>query len=251
MNGQAQLDAAIYAASLEHDIRSRGYEIVVDNNFEEFTKTCNDPILGKPGISPPLNATYVDIDPLDMIWIQASFGDEIVAVEGMHHECISIPLSRHVHRKYHRIFKDGHGRDASFSGQAPGASQLSGRLVYHGDLFIKENHRKGGLATKLARLIITLAVLKWNPDYVWGYIAEKLVRTGYGLDIGYPHVHQDGLHWEGEPPTGRSISDCFVWSTREDLSYMFACEADQIRKEQAERQNVSSMAKEVGRIAVR
>jgi hypothetical protein len=249
MDGQLHFNASIYVATLVQELRKDGFIIEVDDKFDAFEEACRDENLGKPWITPPFNPDFIDIDPMNLLWVKATSEDRIVAVEGMRFEHISVPLSKHLDQQYRRIFCDP-TPGSGLSGHAPAVNQVTGRTAYHGDLYIHPAHREGGLATKLSRLLIALAVLKWDPEYIWGYITEKLVNAGYGIQIGYHHVQPAAIHWVGNIPENRSLTDCFVWSTKEDLNYMISCGVSQRHTEPTAPLNVSDKVEADGCIVV-
>ncbi len=231
MPGPWTLNAALYAASLAESLKQMGYEVSEHRDFKSFTQACND-VEGKKGISQPLNYKFVDIDPADLLWLQLLKGDRLIAVQGLKRERVTCKLSEHLDQQYRRIHCDPDVEDCGIRDHAPGAHLLTGDLVYHGDLFIVKNQRGNGLAKVFSRLALALAYLRWHPDYIWGFIYEELVETGYAQKLGYCHSQPVGTHWEPGPPTGIGKYDWFVWSSGDDISYICECAADRLRKVQ-------------------
>ena len=57
----------------------------------------------------------------------------------------------------------------------PGAFQITGNVVYHGEVWVDRDHRSGGIAPLTCRLAHGLALIKWAPDYIYGLITDRMI----------------------------------------------------------------------------
>jgi len=225
------LDIAVYASHLNKTLIDKEIAINVGRDFNGFVQACN--IEGKSKITPPLNPDFVDIDPSDMLWIEAFSNKDRIAVQAIRLETISVSLEQHLNQQYKRIYCNPDQTRPKITNHAPATREITGKIAYHGDLFVHADYRRAGLAKPLSRLAIVLSLLRWWPDYFWGYIDQKMVESGYASKIGYLHAQPRGTHWSKNPPTGIRENDWFVWSTADDISYICECEANRLRTKQA------------------
>ena len=221
------LVAARLVVALEKALDSAGLTIRQHDDLEGFER-AHQALAGQGGTSPPLNSRFIAADPSDLFWLEAVAEGETVAVEAMRRERITIPLARHLDLQYRRLYC-GHDAD-QIAGHAPGAELISGNIVYHGDLWIAPQWRGNGLATRLSRLALLIAYLRWDPDFVWGFISDSKVLRGYAQKIGYWHCQPYGTQYFREPE-GISEKDWLVWLTRADFNYWI--ELSQQRRELA------------------
>lgn len=82
---------------------------------------------------------------------------------------------------------------------------VSGRVVYHGGLWIKKSLRKNDLGTWATRYGLILAYLEWNPDAVYGTANKFLALNPYGLSQFYAHGEPFALQWEETSPDDRPL----------------------------------------------
>jgi hypothetical protein len=103
---------------------------------------------------------------------------------------------------------------------SPGANRMSGTVCYHGDAWLAEGslYRGTGLNALLTRLAPALAYLRWNPDYVFGIVAEGFAYGGLPIREGYLHCDPDVFRWQF--PDEESLYGFMVWNSREDLEYV-------------------------------
>ncbi|NBN78095.1 hypothetical protein GWI72_07430 [Microvirga tunisiensis] len=116
-----------------------------------------------------------------------------------------------------RIFVDpANGAARLGEAHAVDAFALTGRIVYHGNLWLRKDLRGRGLAEKLTQTGFLVALLKWQPDWLYGLMAEANALKGFGLRVGYRRFAPRGTHWLGAPAHIRP-DDWLVWSSRTDL----------------------------------
>jgi len=226
------LNATRYASLLEETLKCSGIDVTEGRDFKGFVAAW-DEIGAKNSISPPFDPRYVDIDPGDLLWFEARKDGQLIALQGLRKETISTPLARHIDQQYRRIYCDPDVGGCEIIDHAPGAFEITGKIVYHGGLYIVKSHRGNALVKPFARLAVVLALLEWNPDYYWGFVEQGLIESGYSIKIGYLHAQPSGTQWKNGSPGGIREYDWLVWSTNEDISYMCASGVRQMRREQA------------------
>ncbi len=76
------------------------------------------------------------------------------------------------------------------------SEQLSGRLVYHGELWLSKNIKARQTIDVFSKLGSLLALLKWNPDAIWALTSYHMATRGYASRMGYPYLERGFLRWQ-------------------------------------------------------
>ncbi len=87
----------------------------------------------------------------------------------------------------------------SWYSSGPGARRITGRVCYHGEMWINPdegNYRGRGIVDILARFAFLSSMLQWNPDYVFGFMPRTIARRGLAEREGYMHVDPYCLSWK-------------------------------------------------------
>lgn len=213
------LEIARAVAALDARLAADGYRIAQGSEIgglqASLAALADD---SRPArLTPPLDPLESDIDPADLLWLEArDQAGDVVAVQAMKRERISVPLSDHLDRQYHRYYCKG--GTAELVGHAPLVDAVTGTIVYHGELFVASSQRGRGVASTFANLAQLLVYQRWDPDFIWGFITHEKVRKGYPMRIGYWRMAPYGTHYSGKP-SEISAKDWFVCISRDELSY--------------------------------
>ena len=77
-------------------------------------------------------------------------------------------------------------------------ASLRGRLVYHGDVWVKPE--KSGLLDGpvdcLGPLGLLAAYVKWRPRRSFAMVSERSIKRGIAARYGYPYVEREFCHLE-------------------------------------------------------
>jgi hypothetical protein len=79
------------------------------------------------------------------------------------------------------------------------AQTMSGKLVYHGELWIDRHHRNRHCFDIFPRAGMLLAYLKWQPNGLWSLVNESMATRGHMVRMGYGHLERGFFSWEWEP----------------------------------------------------
>lgn len=101
----------------------------------------------------------------------------------------------------------------------PAARRIKGNVCYHGDLWLSSDYRGTGLVNVLARFSLATALLRWEPDYVVGFMERPLAFKGLAEREGYMHSEPGAmnLHRNG---SDQVMEGFMVWMAREDISHL-------------------------------
>lgn len=91
----------------------------------------------------------------------------------------------------------------------PRAKEIKGNVVYHGANWIEPSLRSEQAGAWAGRYGVTIAMLLWWPDWLWGLITPYMALCGFGLRMMYPHMQPHALQWT-TPPDWED--DCWLGS---------------------------------------
>lgn len=97
---------------------------------------------------------------------------------------------------------------------APSAKKMTGKVVYHGDGWVRRDYRGQGLAKVLAGIAHGVSFAMWAPDFVCGFVARWLLDKGIVAQYGYGHHEAGGLRLVEQNVLNDYL---LVWLTGEEL----------------------------------
>lgn len=103
----------------------------------------------------------------------------------------------------------------------PGAKRISGKTCYHGELWVKgdDRYRGTGLPGLLARFALATCVLRWSPDYIFGFMPERYAFRGLAEREGYMHTDPGALAWYPHG-SNSALKGFMTYMGRDDLSHL-------------------------------
>ncbi len=103
----------------------------------------------------------------------------------------------------------------------PGAGRITGRVCYHGEVWLRPDpaYRGTGLSCVLGRFAFMTAVLRWMPDYVFGFMPRGVAFKGFAERQGYMHAEPGVLRWVPRD-SDKVLEGFMVWMSREDIRYV-------------------------------
>jgi hypothetical protein len=76
------------------------------------------------------------------------------------------------------------------------AERLTGKLVYHGELWMDKHLKSRRAFEVFARLGLILSVIKWRPDAIWGLASAQMAGHGHLTRVGYTILERGFLRWQ-------------------------------------------------------
>jgi hypothetical protein len=76
------------------------------------------------------------------------------------------------------------------------AERLTGKLVYHGEIWISKSIKNRKVFEQFVRLGLVLAVIKWRPDAIWGLASAQMAGHGHFTRVGYTILERGFLRWQ-------------------------------------------------------
>lgn len=203
-------------ALLQEKIRSAGLRLKESTDFSLFEDTIR--ATEDRYLMEDFSGKFFDLHGTSAFWIGAwDKSGEPVSVQAAKIEDLrDRSLGQYWQQQQRRIFVDP-SQDAELGDEhAHDAFFIRGRIVYHGNLWLRRQERGKGLAEALTQLGFLISLLKWSPDYLYGLMAARNAMKGFGIRVGYRRFAPRGTHWVKSPEHVRP-DDWLVYSTRNDL----------------------------------
>lgn len=108
-----------------------------------------------------------------------------------------------------------HTQDRCIS-TAPGAKKMTGKVVYHGDSWVRRDYRGQGLPRIMAGIVFGVSFAMWAPDFVCALVARWLLDKGVVAQYGYLH-HEPGGSILKLVEEGVVDDDWLIWLTGNEL----------------------------------
>lgn len=213
---QGTLEATSAIAAVQAKIATCGLLVKESSDFLAF----EDTIRGTEDkyLMEDFSPRFFDLHGATAFWIGA-FNEHgnVVSVQAAKIEDLQDrSLADHWKQQQRRMFADPNPQVQFGTDHAHDAYHLRGKIVYHGNLWLRRDIRGKGLAEPLTQLGFLVSLLKWSPDYLYGLMAAKAAEKGFGIRVGYRRFVPRGTHWIRAPGHIRS-DDWLVYSTRSDL----------------------------------
>lgn len=134
-----------------------------------------------------------------------------------------IYLSDYLSENFQRFAPPGYTLDMTRSmyRAGPGAKRITGKICYHGDLWVESSarYRGTGLPGVLARFALATSLLRWSPDHVFGFMAQHHAFRGLAEREGYMHCEPGALELHTRE-LNTVIRGFLTYMSREDLSFL-------------------------------
>jgi hypothetical protein len=76
------------------------------------------------------------------------------------------------------------------------SERLTGKLAYHGELWIEKAHRNRDVIEHFVRMALILTHLKWQPDAIWALAGAHIVERGHLSRSGYNTLELGFMRWQ-------------------------------------------------------
>ncbi|MDW3224593.1 MAG: hypothetical protein R8G34_17215 [Paracoccaceae bacterium] len=195
MNEGAQFVATSRDILLQNQI-----SVTIGSNFLEYRKLLRDE-RPQQVMGAPFDPDVHDLNHKNAFWLVARDADGLL----MHTQASRLiqlkqqSLSGYMLKKFREFPPAIPDLDLKRSRYraSPGASRITGDVVYHGEVWMGDTgqYRGTGLSTVLARYGIHEAMCRWNPDYIFGFMARTVAFKGFAERMGYMHNEPGALRW--------------------------------------------------------
>lgn len=191
------LGAVRYSKGLLEQVEGEGISLDVSLDFEAMRDACLG-LQGKSESIPVFDPDRSEVGSDNAFWLVGAAGGEIVHTQALRFFDLGrATLADHFERFAHFYCSRGLGicPQKSDVRSARLADRVTGRVCYHGEVWLHEAFRGRGLAKVLPRLGVGLAHLQWQPDYFFGLALDPQVYRGATNRYGYFQGHPAGIRW--------------------------------------------------------
>ena len=214
-----------FITAINDIVGNEGLELEVGSDFLLFEHYVNiQPARNPP--APKFSTRHNDLNESNAFWIVGkNSGGEVVHTQAV---CTidlkGDTLQEHISCNLMAFAMPGYSIDETRSHYFPGpASRLiRGKVCYHGELWLKsgpDGFRGAGMTAILARLALAMSLLKWSPDYVFGFMPPIAACKGLAAREGYVHAQPRSILWSVEERK-ELVEDWIVWMSRNDIRHL-------------------------------
>jgi hypothetical protein len=225
MTIQFPQDAAPFIATSRNILRSHGVKVTIGSDFKKYSQIIADerPV---QKLGDPFNYEMHDLRKANAFWLigRNAEGELIHTQAAKIVETEGKTLATHLLTRFRDFPPPIPGVDLKRSRfrATPGAHRITGKVVYHGEVWMapeKGKYRGSGLSTVLARSGILEISRRWDPDFIFGFMLRTVAFKGFAERMGYMHNEPGALKWQ---IAGREVPiEAFLtWLSQEDTRFM-------------------------------
>jgi hypothetical protein len=192
------LDAARAATRLEDELRTIGFNVHVSSDMAAF----NAAKLKLRGSLPsPMHDhqvcvftherafwTYLTDQNGEMVGLQAFRFDDIDT--NLADWCVTYMVGVYMRRQ--ELMVPSHSQPPVGSA----SERLTGKLVYHGEIWIDKAIKNRKVFEHFVKQGLILALIKWQPDAIWGLATTQMATHGHFTRVGYHIIERGFLRWQ-------------------------------------------------------
>jgi hypothetical protein len=216
-----QLKASCYLARQVETAQAKNIALELLDDFEQFRKVA-EATEGRAPLTPIFDNRVSDVSSENAFWILGRDPNgAVVHLQALRRDDLDgIGLDEHMRRQGPLLMSPhipGIPSDSIYDSCAYTRS-MTGRVCYHGEVWLspKGPYRGNGLAITLPRIGVTLALMRWAPDFIYGLVHPDLVMKGIPARYGYIHTHPRGVRWRRSDGDG-TLDESITWMTGDDM----------------------------------
>lgn len=185
------------------------------SNFSKLEKAVAR--LRQLGVTDQFRKEHFELYTENSHWLRFTNSEKrIVAVLAMRFEWLGErTLAEHWQDQQHRIYPQPNRIGKKHS---PSAFMIKGKVVYGGDFYLEPEYRGKRIAGLMVFLGFLMSHLKWDPDWIYGLMADKKAMAGFASQVGFTIAEPRGTHWKS-PPKGINPNDWLVAVDRASLRH--------------------------------
>lgn len=185
------LNAAIGSVYLE--LLALGFRVEDSSDFEEFKAICQ--LRDIQSVGAHADDKLFDLTSANSFFM-AVFDREnnlVATVSAMYDDLKKGNLAQFWQKRLPRLYGGKIERIRS-----PAALEISGRVVYLGDLWVKKGNPANGIGLLLPRLALLYTLNKFKPDFCYAlHRPRDAIRRS--MEIGFAHTQRRAIQWASLP----------------------------------------------------
>jgi hypothetical protein len=201
MTIQSQNDSTLFIASSQDILLQGGIDVQIGTDFDEYREIV---LRDRPnqGLGAPFDLSLQNLNEGNAFWLTGRDMDgELMHTQAarlldMKDETLGTYMFNRF-REFPPAIPDIDLERSRFRA-SPGARNITGRVIYHGEVWMSDKpgqFRGNGLSTVLARYGLLTAIQRWNPHYIFGFMARTVAFKGFAERMGYMHNEPGALRW--------------------------------------------------------
>jgi hypothetical protein len=202
-------------------LREKDIVLQVSRDFEELEKTVRK--TGKKALTEHFRRNLNTYSPAQAFWLGGyNSKGELVALAAARLDVLgSWTLADYWREYWHRCYPDAsHGQARLAKKQYRYAQEITGDVVYLGEMWVCADHPADGVAALFSPAILLLSLMEWqSAKYYYAWVRPAFLERGFSYKCGFSDVHP-GIRWKSEPST----IDPDLWVMASTLSRL----ADQV-----------------------
>jgi hypothetical protein len=195
------LRIAKLVGKLIEELRQFDLQIHYNDSIAEFDATKRR-LRNKPA-TPMFDGQVCDLPPDRFLWMKITRQNgEIAGLQAFRCDAVHPHLAEWASQTIIGIYARRNELLAPAHINPPNGSiayRLSGKLSYHGELWIDPKVRSRRILDAFTRCGMLIATLKWQPTAIWALTSKAMASHGHPLRMGYSHVESGFLRWTWAP----------------------------------------------------
>lgn len=216
------MDVASAIGLISAELRMLGMKIVSGHNFAEYADLV---AASNRVLTEHFAIDYHTLSPVEGFWIVLTDGSGMpAATVAARLDCLGpMTLAQHWKMYLPRIYSSKTSGGVTISQRQHGFCQeVSGRVAYLGEMWVDDKFRKQGLAKKLAMLVQLVALLQFDPDFIYCWMWEDRAKSGFAQACGFTEVVARGIRWENPPSNKPEIAKLWLAGNRKSRLFDLA-----------------------------
>jgi len=231
-------NAAPFIATSRDILLAQGITLTIGSDFEEY-RDIVEVERSSQKLGAPFDPAIHELGESNAFWMIGRNEDgELIHTQASKRIRLGgQPLSSYLMRNFRDFPPPLPGVDEKHSRfrATPGTRRIGGIVAYHGEFWVapeKGKYRGVGLAPVFGRSGMHEMMMRWDPDWIYGFILNIVAFKGFAARIGYLHLEPSALKWVVE---GRDapIDTFLTYNSREDLHYLLDIPLDDVIAEAA------------------
>ena len=214
-----------FVSTIADLVAAQGLTLEIGSDFSAFQQALKEQP-ERNALAPRFDPELNDLNENSAFWMLGRNPQgEIVHTQAMRIiDLEGLTLATYMDASFRHFTPAGFGIDKSQSHYqgSPGSRAIAGTVCYHGELWLKGGpggYRGAGMTAVLARLALVMALMKWAPDYVFGFMFPLAACKGLAAREGYMHTEPGTLYW-ALPGQREKMEIWTVWMSRDDIRHI-------------------------------
>jgi hypothetical protein len=214
-------------SEIRAQIEEIGLTVHYSSDFEELVEIRRQTRGDR--VSPMFDPAICQLDADRAFWLGAFKDDELVSMQAFRLDTVYPNLAEWALGWFAGLYIKRNEIILPAALDPPAHSRtrnLSGRLVYHGEMWIDKAIKKRQVFNLLPRLGLLISHIKWQPDAVWALTGNMFATHGFITRMGYSTQESSFLRWLPRwEPEGADDREWVIIADRSNLEFLVAEDA--------------------------